>query len=194
MRYFPFLLVSPPLLTRLLPAGSSSFYWRCQLPDSPFQTIDQAQYTCKLKLILKSALESAPGLFKPDPGRSLNSTMQNFKAEQARAATSQRWKAAQKPTRPDEWIKRAQEASSILKIDAVERDSAGKSPFAEVQLLKDAGLVNLLGPRKYGGAGETWQTSYKVTTEISKADASIGHLLGNHYSWYVDRWIQPGAF
>ncbi|BCS21627.1 uncharacterized protein APUU_22059A [Aspergillus puulaauensis] len=127
--------------------------------------------------------------------------MQNFKAEQARAAASQRWKAAQKPTGADEWIKRAQEASSILKIDAVERDSAGKSPFAEVQLLKDAGLVNLLGPRKYGGAGETWQTSYKVTTEISKADASIGHLLGNHYSWFwssqilgtpkqAERWLR----
>ncbi|KAL3481041.1 acyl-CoA dehydrogenase/oxidase [Aspergillus californicus] len=127
--------------------------------------------------------------------------MQNFRAEQARAAASLRWKAAPKPANREEWIKRAEEASGILKIDAVERDTAGKSPFAEVQLLKDAGLVNLLGPQKYGGAGETWQTSYKVTTEIAKADASIGHLLGNHYSWFwssqilgtpkqADRWLR----
>jgi alkylation response protein AidB-like acyl-CoA dehydrogenase len=112
-------------------------------------------------------------------------TIQTFKAEQARAAASLRWKAAPKPNGVAEWVKRASEAATILKIDAVERDAAGKPPFAEVQLLKDAGLVNLLGPRQYGGGGETWQTSYKVTTEIAKADASIGHLIGNHYSWYV---------
>ncbi|KAL5335600.1 acyl-CoA dehydrogenase/oxidase [Aspergillus crustosus] len=100
--------------------------------------------------------------------------MQSFKAEQARAVASLRWKAAPKPSGP---------------------------PFAEIQLLKDAGLVNLLGPSKYGCGGETWQTSYKVTTEIAKADASIGHLLGNHYSWFwssqilgmerqAERWLR----
>ncbi|KAL4864553.1 hypothetical protein BDV12DRAFT_205632 [Aspergillus spectabilis] len=109
--------------------------------------------------------------------------MESFKAEQARAAAALRWKAASKPTARDEWIKRAKEAAEILKLDAVERGAAAKPPFAEIQLLNDAGLVNLLGPRKYGGAGEPWQTSYKVTTEIAKADASIGHLIGNHYSW-----------
>ncbi|KAL4793133.1 acyl-CoA dehydrogenase/oxidase [Aspergillus venezuelensis] len=91
-------------------------------------------------------------------------------------------------------------ASAILNIDVVERDSASKEPFAEVQLLKDAGLVNLLGPRKYGGVGEIWQTSYKITSEIAKADASIGHLLGNHYSFWssqilgtpkqAERWLR----
>ncbi|KAL4910376.1 hypothetical protein BDW74DRAFT_165434 [Aspergillus multicolor] len=109
--------------------------------------------------------------------------------------------AAPKPTGRDEWIKRAQETATVLKIDAVERDAASKPPFAEVQLLKDAGLVNLLGPRKFGGGGETWGTSYKVSTEIAKADASIGHLLGNHYSWFwssqilgtpkqAERWLR----
>ncbi|KAL2793168.1 acyl-CoA dehydrogenase/oxidase [Aspergillus keveii] len=128
-------------------------------------------------------------------------TIQTFKAEQARAAVALRWKTAPKPNGVAEWAKRASEAATILKIDAVERDAAGKPPFAEVQLLKDAGLVNLLGPRQYGGGGETWQTSYKVTTEIAKADASIGHLIGNHYSWFwssqilgtpkqAERWLR----
>jgi alkylation response protein AidB-like acyl-CoA dehydrogenase len=106
-----------------------------------------------------------------------------FIAEQARAAASSRWRSAAKPDNPNDWVKRATEAADILKIDAVERDAEKKSPFAEVKLLKDAGLVNLLGPREYGGGGETWQTSYKVATEIAKADGSVGHLLGNHYSW-----------
>lgn len=110
--------------------------------------------------------------------------MESFQAEQARAAASRRWKLEPKPDTPTEWVKRASEASEILKIDAVQRDNEGKPPFAEVQLLKDAGLVNLLGPREFGGGGATWQTSYRVTTEIAKADGSVGHLLGNHYSWY----------
>lgn len=110
--------------------------------------------------------------------------MQSFKAEQARVQANKRWEEEPKPDTPSGWVKRAREVADILKLDAAERDAAGKTPFAEVQLLKDAGLVNLLGPREFGGGGETWQTSYKVTTEIAKADGSIGHLIGNHYSWY----------
>ena len=109
--------------------------------------------------------------------------MQKFRAEQARSAASRRWATEPKPDTPAGWVNRAAEAAEVLKIDAAERDAEVQSPFAEVQLLKDAGLVNLLGPREFGGAGETWQTSYKVTTEIAKADGSIGHLIGNHYSW-----------
>ena len=109
--------------------------------------------------------------------------MPNAHAEQARTEARNRWRSAPRPADRNSWVQRAAEVSEILKIDAVERDNALKSPVAEVQLLKDAGLVNLLGPRKYGGAGETWQTSYKVTTEVAKADASIAHLIGNHYSW-----------
>ncbi|RSM19475.1 hypothetical protein CDV31_001635 [Fusarium ambrosium] len=110
--------------------------------------------------------------------------MQSFKAEQARVQANKRWAEEPKPDTPLAWVKRAREVADILKLDAAERDAAGKTPFAEVQLLKDAGLVNLLGPGEFGGGGETWQTSYKVTTEIAKADGSIGHLLGNHYSWF----------
>ena len=110
--------------------------------------------------------------------------MQSFKAEQARVQANKRWEEEPKPDTPSGWVKRAREVADILKLDAAERDAAGKTPFAEVHLLKAAGLVNLLGPREFGGGGETWQTSYKVTTEISKADGSIGHLIGNHYSWY----------
>ena len=108
-----------------------------------------------------------------------------FKAECARSTAIQHFRSVPKPSGPSEWVKRAKEVADVLKIDAVERDAEQKSPWAEVQLLKEAGLVNLLGPKQYGGGGETWQTSYKVTTEIAKADGSIGHLLGNHYSWCV---------
>ncbi|TVY89400.1 Dibenzothiophene desulfurization enzyme C [Lachnellula willkommii] len=109
---------------------------------------------------------------------------QSFKAEQLRAAASLRWSSEPKPVAPSTWISRAKEVAEILKVDATERDAASQSPYAEVKLLKDAGLVNFLGPREFGGGGGTWETSYKLTTEIAKADGSIAHLLGNHYSWF----------
>ncbi|MFF9561559.1 acyl-CoA dehydrogenase family protein, partial [Streptomyces albus] len=55
--------------------------------------------------------------------------------------------------------------------------------FREVQLLKDSGLVTLLGPVEFGGGGQRWETAYKVIREIARADGSIGQLLGYHYLW-----------
>lgn len=43
--------------------------------------------------------------------------------------------------------------------------------------------MTLLGPAEHGGGGQTWDTAYRVTREIARADGSIGQLLGYHYLW-----------
>jgi alkylation response protein AidB-like acyl-CoA dehydrogenase len=93
------------------------------------------------------------------------------------------WSTRSQPRTAPDWIDRAREVAALLAADAVERDRAGKTPYAEVQLLKDAGLVTLLGPAGHGGAGQTWSTAYRVIREVAKADGSIGQLLGYHYLW-----------
>lgn len=87
------------------------------------------------------------------------------------------------PAGQSQWIDRAREVAHILAIDAVKRESELKSPFAEVALLKSAGLLKVLGPKRYGGGGETWETGYKVIREIAKGDGSLGMLLGYHLLW-----------
>ena len=87
------------------------------------------------------------------------------------------------PTTESEWIARAQEVSDILAVDAVERDRANEAPFAEVQLLKDSGLVTLLGPAEFGGGGQDWVTAFQAIRTVSRGDGSIGQLLGYHYLW-----------
>ncbi|GAA2821774.1 acyl-CoA dehydrogenase family protein [Crossiella cryophila] len=87
------------------------------------------------------------------------------------------------PRTPDEWIARAGEVAAILAVDAVARDKAGATPYAEVKLLKDSGLVTLLAPAEHGGGGQNWVTAYQVIREVAKADGSIGQLLGYHYLW-----------
>ncbi|MEV5433327.1 acyl-CoA dehydrogenase family protein [Streptomyces sp. NPDC052701] len=93
------------------------------------------------------------------------------------------WHTRPAPRTAEEWIARAAEAAAVLATDAVARDRAGATPYAEVRLLKDAGLVTLLGPVEHGGAGQDWTTAYRVVREVAKADGSIGQLLGYHYLW-----------
>lgn len=98
-------------------------------------------------------------------------------------AAPTQWKTLPAPDSPAAWIERAAEVAAILATDAAARDKAGATPYTEVQLLKDSGLVTLLGPAGHGGGGQDWTTAYRVIREVAKADGSIGQLLGYHYLW-----------
>lgn len=98
-------------------------------------------------------------------------------------AAPTQWKTLPAPAGPDAWIERAAEVAAILATDAAARDQAGATPYTEIQLLKDSGLVTLLGPAEHGGGGQDWTTAYRVIREVAKADGSIGQLLGYHYLW-----------
>lgn len=87
------------------------------------------------------------------------------------------------PSKPESWIQRAAQVAAILAEDVAVREKENKSPFAEVALLKSAGLTKVLGPQKYGGGGQGWDVAYKVIREIAKADGSLGMLLGYHLLW-----------
>ncbi|WP_327046228.1 acyl-CoA dehydrogenase family protein [Microbispora sp. NBC_01189] len=93
------------------------------------------------------------------------------------------WTEGPAPRTPGEWIERAREVAAVLAVDAAERDRAAKTPYAEIALLKESGLVTLLGPAGHGGAGQDWPTAYRVVREVAAADGSIGQLLGYHYLW-----------
>ncbi|MFB6849825.1 acyl-CoA dehydrogenase family protein [Streptomyces sp. NPDC056373] len=93
------------------------------------------------------------------------------------------WKTAPLPKNAEDWIARATEVAAVLATDAASRDKAAATPHAEVRLLKDSGLVTLLGPVEHGGGGQDWPTAYRVVREVAKADGSIGQLLGYHYLW-----------
>lgn len=88
------------------------------------------------------------------------------------------------PTSAEGWIARAGEVAQLLAVDAVARDKGREVPTAEVQLLKDAGLVTLLGPVEHGGGGQDWPTAYQVIRTVAAADGSIGQLLGYHLLWF----------
>lgn len=77
------------------------------------------------------------------------------------------------PTTEQAWLDRAREVAGVLAQDASQRDRENKSPFAEIALLKHAGLLKLLGPKKYGGGEQPWSVGYKAIREVAKADGSV---------------------
>jgi alkylation response protein AidB-like acyl-CoA dehydrogenase len=97
------------------------------------------------------------------------------------------------PATTGEWLDRARRTAEVLAVGAAERDKAGKPPYEQVELLKDSGLVTLLGPVAHGGGGETWTTALRVCRAISAADGSLGQLLGYHYLWaWATRFFGTG--
>jgi hypothetical protein len=54
------------------------------------------------------------------------------------------WANHSLPITPEQWVQRAQEVAQILAVDAAAREKKGKTPYAEVALLKESGLVTLL--------------------------------------------------
>jgi alkylation response protein AidB-like acyl-CoA dehydrogenase len=99
------------------------------------------------------------------------------------AVAASPWAGSPTPTSAEAWVRRAEEVAAVLAVDAVERDRALRTPHDEVRLLKQAGLVTLLGPREAGGGGQTWATAYQVIRRVAEGDGSIGQLLGYHYLW-----------
>ena len=82
----------------------------------------------------------------------------------------QRFQHERFPSNQEAWVKRARDVAEILALDAPKRDIENKSPRAEIDLIKAAGLLKVLGPKAYGGGGESWETGYKCIREVAKGD------------------------
>lgn len=91
------------------------------------------------------------------------------------------------------WREAAESLAAALRKDAAARDAAGANPVAEVELLRESGLLRLLIPTEHGGTGAGWLAANTVTRIVSAADANVGHLLGYHYLqlWRGELFDQP---
>jgi hypothetical protein len=108
------------------------------------------------------------------------------------------WSTAPLPSTEEEWLQRARAVADALAIDAVQRDAENKSPKAEVALLKYAGLLKVLGLKKYGGGGQPWEVGYKVIREVAKADGCVCKisfhktvLIHSQFGGYATRLPSP---
>lgn len=82
------------------------------------------------------------------------------------------------------WVERARQVAGLVAATALERDTTAAAPVAEVQWIKDAGLVGLQGPKASGGGDADWATVLDVVAEFAKVDGSIANVLGWHYAYF----------
>lgn len=81
----------------------------------------------------------------------------------------------------DHWSAVAQQVADTLATDALARDRANQQPHAEAELLRRSGLLNLLVPSEFGGAGGHFETAFAVVRILATVDGSISQLLAYHY-------------
>jgi alkylation response protein AidB-like acyl-CoA dehydrogenase len=91
------------------------------------------------------------------------------------------WLGAASAEELDHWTAVAERVAATLAEDALPRDRANQDPTVELDLLRDAGLVNLLDPAEYGGGGGHWESAFHVIRTLSRADASVAQILAYHY-------------
>uniref|UniRef100_A0A5Q5CBW1 Dibenzothiophene monooxygenase n=1 Tax=Mycobacterium sp. (strain JLS) TaxID=164757 RepID=A0A5Q5CBW1_MYCSJ len=91
------------------------------------------------------------------------------------------WTAPLTADETDRWDAVADEVGQLLARDALQRDRANQQPDAELKLLKDSGLANLLIPREFGGHGGHWSTGLRAVRILARHDASIAQILSYHY-------------
>lgn len=91
------------------------------------------------------------------------------------------WTGVATPEETAHWAAIADTVAQRLATDALERDRANLDPHAELDLLRDAGLVTLLVPAAFGGGGAHWSTALTVVRRLARADASVAQVLAYHY-------------
>ena len=78
------------------------------------------------------------------------------------------------------WREVAERVAAELRPGALERDRTG-DPREALEVLRASGLANLVVPAENGGHGAHWETAFDVIRTVSRADASLGQILGYHY-------------
>jgi alkylation response protein AidB-like acyl-CoA dehydrogenase len=101
----------------------------------------------------------------------VKSKQADFRDPAVYADYAQKWPSL--PEDEEGWIQRAQGVANVLAADAVQRDKENKAPRAEIALLKHAGLLKILGPKKYGGGGQPWSVGYKAIRKVAEADGYV---------------------
>lgn len=85
------------------------------------------------------------------------------------------------PDTSNPWIAKAMALRDSFARDAVERDHAGGRPIDQIRQLKQSGLLSIIIPEAFGGAGEPYSTALRITREFAKVDGSVGHIYGYHF-------------
>ncbi|MGF1537583.1 MAG: acyl-CoA dehydrogenase family protein, partial [Elainellaceae cyanobacterium] len=70
--------------------------------------------------------------------------------------------------------------AQLLSQTVLQRDAIAGVPDVEAQCLRNSGLLPLVVPHAYGGAGAGWAEAMTIVKTLAKADSSAAQLYGYH--------------
>lgn len=99
----------------------------------------------------------------------------------ATTTTRSPWTGAASRAELAHWRGVTERVAATLGEDALARDRAGLDPSAELDLLRESGLADLLHPAVHGGGGGHWESAFLAVRILARTDASIAQILAYHY-------------
>lgn len=91
------------------------------------------------------------------------------------------WTGAATPEELARWTAVAGDIGEQLAAGALQRDRDNANPREALELLREAGLADLMVPAEFGGEGAHWETAFRVLRILARADASLAQILGYSY-------------
>ena len=84
-------------------------------------------------------------------------------------------------------VRRARELRPLVRSHAEEGEAQRRVPEPVIAALKDAGLLHIVIPKRFGGEGTNFRTFMEATAEVARADGATGwvHALLNVCTWFV---------
>lgn len=74
-----------------------------------------------------------------------------------------------------------QDLLPVLDQTAAQRDRAGGHAVAEKALLRDADLLRLAIPARFGGHGLPWPEVYRYVRALARVDSALAHVFAFHH-------------
>jgi alkylation response protein AidB-like acyl-CoA dehydrogenase len=72
---------------------------------------------------------------------------------------------------------------------AVEREDERRLPFAELELLKDAGFTRATLPEEFGGGGASLSEGFELLSHLAQHDSNLAQILRSHFA-LVERQLR----
>jgi len=72
--------------------------------------------------------------------------------------------------------------------DAVTRERERRLPFAEIELLREAGFTKVTLPVEFGGDGASHTELFELLAELARRDSNLAQLFRSHFS-FIDRTV-----
>lgn len=87
-----------------------------------------------------------------------------------------------------ELVERFRAVFDAVGAEAITRERERRLPYAEIELLRDAGFTKVTLPREYGGDAATHSEFFELLVELARRDSNLAQLFRSHFS-FIDRTV-----